>query len=100
MFKLKQRTAVLIYEILTQAIIVIGVVREWLCKTSWCSMIVRKDRTFKSTDLMYTFQCCDCGGEHKVWYNAKEECMQPIRPRGYTYRLRFFCRPPSKFEAE
>lgn len=90
----------IIYEILTQHIIIIARIRAFLRKPLGSE--VRKDRTFSSPDVQapgYQLECCDCGALHKVWLEGDTEFMQPIRPKGYCYRLRFGAQRPQPFES-
>ena len=100
MFILQRWSGAAMYEILTQLIILLGAIRRWICSKSFSMLVVRKDRTFVSPDARfgYLLVCCDCAAQHKVWVKKNVEYMQPIRPPGYNYRLRYFCLPPSRFE--
>lgn len=81
----------LIYNILTQFIIIFGKLREILTDNSIRQR--RIDRTFYcSNNERWT--CCDCGLEHitKPFDEIKEKSHKfiPIRIKGYKYQLRLF----------
>lgn len=85
----------LLYEVLTQAIVLLGRIRERLVPAE--RQYVVKARTFD----LYAIEesvCCDCGLAHLVeHFRPGESCehdpgavghVWPMRPDGYRYRLR------------
>jgi len=88
----------LLYEILTQVIIVIAKLRQMLTDNSWREK--RFDRVFYcSNDERWS--CCDCGLEHITLPIKGEEVRKnhfrfiPVRIRGYKYILRKFSEKPA-----
>jgi len=81
----------LLYNILTQLIIIFGKLRELLTDNSTRQQ--RIDRVFYcSNNERWT--CCDCGLEHitKPFEEPKEKSHKfiPVRIKGYKYQLRYF----------
>ncbi|MBA7652812.1 hypothetical protein ES703_60651 [subsurface metagenome] len=79
----------IIYEILTWLIILLGKIREkYLKKFCWkTGFYVRLDRgTEVNPKTTYEFKCCDCGLTHSVENYGSD--FYPIRPKDYKYRLR------------
>ena len=73
-----------LYKLLTQAIILLGVLRSKLD----LGMIVRVDRTFQDPPHLFSNVCCDCELTHRYTYREGVRYQQPIRPAGYDYRWR------------
>lgn len=93
------------YEILTQLIIILGRLRKFVIGNRF-QYELRKDRTFY-TPIPVDCECCDCGLRHA--YRLPDEDKKyrqishksiPIRPQGYTYKLRYLRTQPSKFYDE
>jgi len=77
------------YELLTLTIMVLSWLRE---KTCFPNQII-KERTFLiPTKYMkgYGFidTCCDCGLSHRNFLREEGLFSHPIRPKGYSYKLR------------
>lgn len=96
-----------LYEALTQAILVLGCLREHMLAHGWQTTM--KARTFDVYREEYWY-CCDCGLGHKVEYFGPDHACghvaehpdepivghaYPIRPAGYGYRLRALAGKPS-----
>lgn len=82
----------LIYEILTWLIILLGKIRRvYLKQFFWkTGFYVRKDRNcpMSAEQVQHIFenQCCDCGLVHSIEDGATN--WYPIRPKDYKYHLR------------
>lgn len=95
----------LVYEAITQLIIILGVFRARIVRRQ---MVVRKDRVFDIYDREYE-ECCDCGLTHsRGFFPPGFDCGHapvpgrkiighafPERPDGYRYRLRAGAGSPS-----
>ena len=88
----------LIYELLTYCIILLGKLRHWyLKKFYWkTGFYVRYDRDkiniIKDHNLRragFLLECCDCGLVHSMFLDEKDRlhCI-PQRPKEYKYLLR------------
>jgi len=94
--------SLLLYEICTQSIILLGKIREWAAYPNR----ILKQRTFltprklleKGYGTLET--CCDCGLTHRCFLREKGLFWQPERPEGYSYKLRVIASPPSEFKEE
>ena len=79
----------LIYEILTWLIILLGKIRRvYLKQFFWkTGFYVRLDRGLElNPKVTYNFECCDCGLVHSIENRGTDS--YPIRPKNYKYRLR------------
>jgi len=90
---------IVIYEILTQLIIWLGLIRSSLCERS-LTMQRKHQRTFFASNNEMA-ECCDCGLVH-VHYplfgedvREKHFRMVPLRPKSYQYKARIGCAPAS-----
>lgn len=90
---MKQRIGLFIYKTLTQAVIILGNLRDRL--RLWEK--IRTDRTFvfHGIDGENTVACCDCGLTHRYWVRGTAVMEQPIRPKGYDYGMRHTAEPSS-----
>ena len=86
----------LLYKILTQAIIILGRLRSQLD----LDLIVRVDRSFKDPPHLFSTVCCDCELTHRFTYREGLRLQQPIRPGGYDYSWRIFAGKSSLFKHE
>jgi len=86
----------LLYKLLTQAIIILGRLRSKLD----LDLIVRVDRTFKDPPHLFSNVCCDCELTHRFTYSEGVRYQQPIRPKGYDYSWRKFAGKSSLFKSE
>jgi len=86
----------LLYKILTQAIIILGSLRSKLD----LDLIVRVDRTFKDPPHLFSTVCCDCELTHRYTYREGLRLQQPIRPGDYDYSWRKFAGEPALFKHE
>ena len=86
----------LIYNIITQIIIILGKVRQMVERK--LQMQVIKQRTFVF-DASCLIGCCDCGLEHLCWSSPDglAQLSQPLRPKNYDYRFRKLADTPSGF---
>ena len=87
----------LFYKILTQLIILIGRLRDYLqiklyfrtdrvCGTE----LIKEKGQPQMNGIPYAhISCCDCGLEHFFWIEENICFGMPIRPEEYNYRLRF-----------
>jgi len=97
----------LIYKLLTQGIIWLGLLRDKVQMGLWLEK--REDRTF---DLYHNecWICCDCGAIHySIYFGPEHDCGHeplhkrmtivghtwPMRPKGYDYSLRRGAGKPS-----
>ena len=85
-----------LYKILTQAIIILGSLRSKLD----LDLIVRVDRSFKDPPHLFSTVCCDCELTHRFTYREGLRLQQPIRPGGYDYSWRKFAGEPALFKQE
>ncbi len=85
-----------LYKLLTQAIIILGILRSKLD----LDLTVRVDRTFKDPPHLFSNVCCDCELTHRFSYREGVRYQQPIRPRGYDYGWRLLAGPSSAFKHE
>lgn len=98
------------YKLLTQAIIILGNIRESLL-AEWTSRNwnedweLRKDRTFYMSNAA-SFDCCDCGLTHtttpldgKLIIDPAHRFI-PIRPKNYDYSFRWSALSPKDFVDE
>ncbi|KKN41250.1 hypothetical protein LCGC14_0724990 [marine sediment metagenome] len=98
-----KRISVIVYGLITQAIIILGKLREKV-KRGGLSQI-RIDRVFYPSNWEVQ-SCCDCGLAHRAEPLFDEEVRDPhyrlipIRPFGYNYSLRFGAVKPSPFTDE
>ncbi len=82
----------IVYEVLTWFIIVLGKLRYWyVLKFYWkTGRYVRRDRnvpmTAEQVKHIFENQCCDCGLVHSIENGATN--WYPIRPKDYKYLLR------------
>ena len=83
---------ILLYELLTQIIILISQVRERL----WLKMYIRFERKimtnlidFPLIGLSTQIKCCDCGCRHYFYVKKKMMHVIPVRPKNYKYKLRY-----------
>ena len=99
-----------LYKLLTQAIIVLGRIRESIL-VEWTSpkwkedWEVRKDRTFYASNHE-SFACCDCGLTHLALPLDGKSVIDPshkfvpVRPKNYDYSFRWGAIIPSEFVDE
>lgn len=89
---------VLIYELLTQAIIILGELRTQAIKNK--GHVILKGRTFcaplKDGDWGFIEECCDCGLMHRVFLKGNNQYGQPLRPKDYEYKLRKLAAKPAE----
>jgi hypothetical protein len=88
----------LIYEVLTQVIIILGHLREILKISNYlrvdrhiCSRFLMPDG--RGQDKSTRIICCDCRLTHEVYLSELYENLEfanPIRPKKYNYTLRYF----------
>jgi len=83
------RIRLIIYEILTLLIMILGRLREKICFPTF----IFKHRTFLIPEewiqgFGYIDTCCDCGLSHRVFLRKKGLFSHPLRPKGYSYTLR------------
>lgn len=100
---------VLAYSFLTQAILWLGRLRERIVR--YHPETVRRDRVFDVYSLE-SWDCCDCGLTHRFRAFSDPGAVPcnhmpaipsliiightwPIRPKGYSYRLRSGAKKPS-----
>lgn len=102
------RLRLITYEVLTQLIIWLGLLRETVMRYQYEQ--VRVDRVFDVYSLE-SWSCCDCGLAHRFrsFSDGLEKCNHykpddgletighawPIRPEGYAYMLRNGAGTPS-----
>lgn len=100
----------LAYKLLTQAIIILGNIREsllaeWASRTWNEDWEVRQDRTFYASNKE-SFMCCDCGLTHITLPFTGRPVVDPahkfipVRPKNYDYSFRKFAGTPSDFVDE
>lgn len=92
----------LLYEILTQVIVIVGRIREifepvmYLRGDRICGM---DKKTYPENVIeakgvkVFSVRCCDCGAWHYFWVESDIFFGMAIRPEKYQYRLRILgCR--------
>ena len=91
--------ALLVYEVLTQLIIWLGLLRSRICHRN-LTMQRKHQRTFFASNCENA-ECCDCGLVHVHYPLFGEDLrerhfrMVPLRPKDYRYRARMGCLPAS-----
>ena len=107
------RWRLVLYELLTQTIVVLGCLRRHLVE--YQPQKRRTDRLF-AVYADERWACCDCGLEHDQVFTGPGGCLAhpcpgapdgslpevghawPMRPVGYSYRFRVGAEPPSLAE--